>query len=106
MGNRRESNGTGAKAAGRRLRILRRQLGAVRDAIASLTDRRLQLSREEQRNLEALRRRRAALMIEIEKCEHHLRYRRQGLAGNIVQGPKGGVRSVVQSGSPGLGRRA
>lgn len=45
-------------------------------------------------------------MLEIEKREDHLRYRRHRPAGNIVQGPQSGARLVVQGGSPGMGRRA
>lgn len=55
------------------------------------------LTIEERRRLEALRRNRLSVQLRIEK---------ESKAKRVVQGPKGGVRTIVQGGSPGLGKRA
>lgn len=60
------------------------------------------------REREALRRRRLALLVEIEKLDRWIEVQKRPLKGGkrIVQGPKSGVRAVFQGGSPGSGKRA
>jgi hypothetical protein len=46
------------------------------------------------------------LRFEIDKWQTIGQKRRERVRGAKVQGPKGGVRTVVQAGAPGLGKRA
>lgn len=59
------------------------------------------------RRRESLRRRRVSLMMDIDMTRDSLHRAKQPAGGGerVVQGPKGGVYSVIQGGSPGLGKR-
>lgn len=87
-----------------RLRLLNDQLSdrklrlrKLNDAIATAEAPR---TRTDHRNLEALRRRRMGLLLEIDKLE-------RAISGTgWIGGPALRVRSVVQGGLPGLGKRS
>ena len=58
------------------------------------------------RRREALRRRRIQLLLEVDRVQSGLARQTSQKGKRVVQGPRSGVRSIVQGGAPGLGKRA
>ena len=90
-----------------RLAFLKRELGRVKRQLGRLDASPAVIAQVDRiRRTEALRRKRLRLLLEIDRVESRLRNLPGRGGGRVVQGPKSGITSIVQGGSPGLGRRS
>ena len=92
-----------------KLKKLKSQLNALRGELRNVPpeDAARPEPAEVIRRRESLRRKRTGLLLEIDETTAALDRAKRPLGGKrVVQGPKDGVRSVVQGGAPGLGRRS
>ena len=97
----RSAKGPSARDIAEKSRRLNKQLRELQAELAKAQ----RSPMRDDRRVEALRRRRLALMLDIDRTQRRLEKAKMRSGKRVVQGPKGGVRTVLQGGSPGLGKR-